>query len=288
MKPSGIIYYYEWDCPMFRSPKQSSPVNTIDAPSRASGKMPQAHHDPSPSHGATSWSAILGIGLLALSLGGLTAPMIPRLRMEVQYAYNRLYQKLASQGVPFRSYFSKSPDTEAGKQTIKTTPVVFNPLQQPDGSIIEPINKEFSLIIPKIGINAQVIPDVNPTKETEYLSALKDGIAHSSFSYTPDEKGTVYLFSHSTNYDWFVEDLNAVFYLLKNLEEGDTAVIAYKETLYTYTITGKQVVKPTEIEYLLPEQNGHKLILQTCWPPGSISERLLIFADLIEGKNEAI
>ena len=208
---------------------------------------------------------MVGLGLLALSLGGLSGPMIPRLRLEAQY--------LASQGAPLRK---------------PVQPAIFNPLQTLDGKIIEPINREFSLIVPKIGINAPIIIGVNPTKPGEYLAALEQGIAHSSLSYFPDEDGTVYLFSHSTNYDWFVKDLNAVFYLLKNLEEDDTVVIYYKNMPYTYRITGKQVVKPTAVNYLAPQAGAKRLILQTCWPPGSTSERLLIFADLVEETNQKI
>lgn len=167
-------------------------------------------------------------------------------------------------------------------------PAFFDPLKTADGTLIEPVNKDFSLVIPKIGINASVIPAVNPTKPGEYLPALEQGIAHSSLSYFPDEDGTVYLFSHSTNYEWFVNDLNAVFYLLKNLEEDDLVVLFYKGNSYTYKITGKQVVKPTAVSFLVPQAGARRLILQTCWPPGSTSERLLIFADLVESSNGAI
>lgn len=302
MKTSSIIYYYEWDCPSFRSPATNRPQTAVLTTSGYSGNL--SRNGSESFHGNThtalqkrsSWTTVFGLGMVALALGGMSAPLIPRLRLEAQYAVLQTHH-IAAIFAPKLSFvghiLQKKLSFVAGQakpmdQTAPATPALFNPLKQSDGSIIDPVNKEFSLVIPKIGINAKVIPNINPTKEKEYISALKDGIAHSSFSYTPDEDGTVYLFSHSTNYDWFVNDLNAVFYLLKNLEEGDLAVISYKGVAYTYKITGKQVVKPTEIEYLLPEKNGRKLILQTCWPPGSIAERLLIFADLIEDQNLAI
>ncbi len=204
----------------------------------------------------------LGIALLAIGLGGILGPYTPNIRLETAQAI-RSYQK-------------------EQKPLPKSVPVVFEPLTTPDGASIDPINNEFSLIVPKVGINAAVIPGINPMSPNSYTEALKKGIAHASTSFLPDEDGTVYLFSHSTNYDWFVKDLNAVFYMLKNLEKGDVAIIIYKGTRYTYKITDKKIVSPSSTAYLMPTAGKRNLILQTCWPPGSVSERLLIFADLIE------
>jgi len=167
-------------------------------------------------------------------------------------------------------------------------PVVFNPLVTPEGAAIEPVNREFSLIVPKIGINAPVIAAVNPANPGVYLEALQKGVAHAATSFFPDEAGTVYLFSHSTNYEWFVRDLNAVFYLLKNLEAGDLVVIFYKGNRYTYRLTEKRIVGPKEVGYLVPQAAERRLILQTCWPPGSVAQRLLLFAELIEETAQAV
>lgn len=207
----------------------------------------------------------LAFSLIALSLGGIAGPLTPGLRMEAFYAWKQLS-------------FARPPLA----RLPKSVPVVFNPLKTEDGSSIDPASKEFGLVIPKVGINTSVIPAVNPSDPGEYLEALKKGVAHASTSYFPDEDGTVYLFSHSTNYDWFVKDLNAVFYLLKNLTEGDLIVVYYKGRQYTYKLREKRVVKPTDVSYLIPQKGAKTLILQTCWPPGSTSERLLLFADFVE------
>jgi LPXTG-site transpeptidase (sortase) family protein len=213
----------------------------------------------------------LGLALLALGLGGMIGPIIPTLRLESSYAVK---QAVAS------AHASES----AAKPLPKSVPVVFNPLVAADGSVITPINRNFSLVIPKIGVNAPVIANVNPAKEKEYDAALLKGVAQASTSMLPDANGTVYLFSHSTNYDWFVKDLNAVFYLVKNLKQGDLIVIIYKGKEYTYRLRETRIVAPTEISYLVPQTGKKGLILQTCWPPGSVSKRLLVLADLIQEK----
>lgn len=216
----------------------------------------------------------LGIMLLALGFGGIFGPLIPSLRLETAYA---LQQASIA--------YNPQPTTYP---LPKSVPVVFEPLKGPDGAIIEPVSTDFGIVIPKIGVNATVIPGVDPTKQSGYVDALQAGVAHANTSFFPSEDGTVYLFSHSTNYDWFVKDLNAVFYLVKNLEKDDVIVLMYKNKRYTYKITSKKVVSPKNISYLIPYAGKKNLILQTCWPPGSTTERLLIFADLIEEQNKQI
>ncbi len=215
----------------------------------------------------------LGLSLVALSLGGLVGPWTPEVRLETGYYLNKAVAAV-------QQYIN--PTIRSTKPLPPAAPVILDPLKTPDGSSIDPVNREFSLIVPSVGINAPVISGVDPTKPGIYKEALEKGVAHSSLSFLPNENGTVYLFSHSTNYDWFVKDLNAIFYLLKNVQNGQHVVVFYKGVRYTYRISGKKVVKPRDINYLVPKVGESRLILQTCWPPGSVSERLLIFADLTE------
>jgi LPXTG-site transpeptidase (sortase) family protein len=222
-----------------------------------------------------NWQKRTGIALVILSTLGLLAPLTQKFRLETAYNLGIAKHAIASQINPV-------------KPLPPSTPVIFNPLVAPDGTKITPVNTTFSIIVPKIGINSPVLEGVNPADTKEYNDALKKAVAHASTSFTPDQNGTVYLFSHSTNYDWFVKDLNAVFYLLKNLEIGDFIVLYYHGQQYTYKLTNTQIVKPTNVAYLVPEEGRKSLILQTCWPPGSTSERLLIFADLIEEHSESI
>jgi len=213
-----------------------------------------------------AWPRALGIALLALGIGGAIGPLIPAMRMEGAYALARTKTAIAPTAAPLPA----------------SAPVLFNPLITPDGTEITPVNTSFSLVIPTIGVNAPVVANVDPTKPNDYGAALLQGVAHASTSFTPDEDGTVYLFSHSTNYDWFVKDLNAVFYLLKNLKADDLVVVMYQGTRYTYKIRETKVVSPQDISSLVPVVGQKSLILETCWPPGSVAQRLLVLADLID------
>lgn len=207
--------------------------------------------------------------LLAVAAGGVIISYLPRITLETRYFLSQARDKIIEQATPVRLALAEN----------KT---VIDPLKTVNGSVIQPVNTDFSIVVPKIGINAPITAGVDPTNPKEYNKVLATAVAQSSTSFTPDKAGTVYLFSHSTNYDWFVKDLNAVFYLLKDLENGDYIVLFYKGVRYTYQLTEKRVVQPGEISYLVPHAGKKNLILQTCWPPGSVSERLLLFADLVE------
>jgi len=222
-----------------------------------------------------NWRHLAAMVLFAITVDGLIISLYPKVKLESQYFLSQAKAKIAKSATP------------VGQEMAKNK-IVFNPLTGNDGTRIDPINTEFSIIVPKIGINASVTEGVDPTNPKEYNQVLKTAVAHAATSFTPDKSGTVYLFSHSTNYDWFVSDLNAVFYLLKNLESDDYIVVFYKGVRYTYRLTEKRVVKPSEISYLVPEVGKKKLILQTCWPPGMVAERLLIFADLVDEETQQI
>jgi LPXTG-site transpeptidase (sortase) family protein len=229
---------------------------------RLTGLLPKPHHYP-------LYLRLCGFMLLAIAIGGVIRPMLPTLQAETAYQATQLKLK-----------FTKPAKPE--KALPASVPKVFDPLITPDGLPIVPVDTDFGIVVPKVGINAAVIPAVDPANPKDYDDALLEGVAHASTSFYPDENGTVYLFSHSTNYEWFVKDLNAVFFLLKNLDVKDTVVLTYKGKRYTYEVTQKKIVKPSEVAYLKPVAGKRTLILQTCWPPGSTTERMLIFADLVD------
>lgn len=217
----------------------------------------------------------LGVALVVLSAIGVLIPLIPKATFETSY----IVEQTQHQAIVEKKQAQPMP---------ASVPLAFNPLIGPDGKEIKPINTDFSIIVPKIGINAPVIANVDALNPKEYTKALSEGVAHAKSSYLPNQDGATYLFSHSTNYQWFVKDLNAIFYNVKNLEDGDLIVVFYQGKRYTYKYKNRVIVPPSDTTYLLPITGKKMLILQTCWPPGTTEDRLLIFADLIEEQGQAI
>lgn len=146
--------------------------------------------------------------------------------------------------------------------------------------ILIPKDTDFGIVIPKIGANAKIVPNVDPANEDEFLAALRIGIAHAKGTVFPGMEGTTYLFSHSTDNFWNVGRYNAIFYLLKDLTIGDGVVVYFENIRHNYVVYDSKIVDPSEVGYL---QNSHMkgkqiLIMQTCWPPGTTWKRLLVFA----------
>lgn len=144
--------------------------------------------------------------------------------------------------------------------------------------ILKPQDPEYSIVIPKIGANSRIIPNVNAGNEDEYLTALKIGVAQALGTANPGENQHIFLFAHSADNIFDVGTYNAVFYLLYKLEKGDEVSIFYKNKRYVYTVTDKKIVDPSEVQYLTRKTNSELLTMQTCYPPGTTLKRLLVFA----------
>lgn len=144
-----------------------------------------------------------------------------------------------------------------------------------------PEDPKFSVVIPKIGANARILPNIDAADKDVYLAALQKGVAHTSGTTFPGEDGHIFLFAHSTDYFWNVGSYNAVFYLLYKLEKSDEIDIFYKGQRHVYQVVGSQIVDPQQVEYLTRKSNKEFLTLQTCWPPGTTLKRLLVFANRV-------
>jgi LPXTG-site transpeptidase (sortase) family protein len=149
--------------------------------------------------------------------------------------------------------------------------------------IIRPVSSEFGIVIEKIGANAQVVPNVDPGSEADYTRALAIGVAHAKGTAFPGDKGNIYLFSHSTDAPWNIVRYNAIFFLLDKLETGDKVVMFYQNRRYDYVVFDKAVVKPTDTHFLTDTYSQSVLTLQTCYPPGTLSDRLIVRARLAGG-----
>ncbi len=151
--------------------------------------------------------------------------------------------------------------------------------------LIKPVNTDFSLVIEKIGVNAPVVRDVPVSDEDAYIEALKNGIAHaSSAPYPSEEPGNVYLFAHSSINFWRLGKYAKVFNLLRKLEKGDNVNVFYEEKQYTYEVINSEIYKGFNTYPLKRATLEPILTLQTCDPPGTTFNRLVVTAALKEVK----
>lgn len=187
---------------------------------------------------------------------------------EIRFTFDALFHKRYVVGQPT---IQKEPEKGGLAKLFQTNTV----------EILTPEDPEFSLLIPKIGANARILPNIDAADENVYLPVLQRGVAHALGTAFPGENGHIFLFAHSTDYFWNVGTYNAVFYLLYKLEKGDQVDLFYKGQRYVYRIVAKEMVNPQDVQYLTRKTNKEFLTLQTCWPPGTTLKRLLVFASRI-------
>ncbi|MFA5827731.1 MAG: sortase [Candidatus Shapirobacteria bacterium] len=145
---------------------------------------------------------------------------------------------------------------------------------------VEPVDRDFSIVIPKIGANTKVIKNIDPHNPKEYQLALTRGVAHALNSGLPNEQGNTFIFAHSAGNWYQANRYNAVFYLLNKLVEGDEIIVYYQNKDYHYFVTETKLVNGSEISYLRNTSFGHQLTLMTCWPPGTTLKRQIVIANL--------
>lgn len=156
--------------------------------------------------------------------------------------------------------------------------------QKNETNYIEPIDKEFGIIIPKINANAKIIKNVDPYNSLIYQSALSEGVAHANGTPLPGEPGRIFLFSHSSVNFYDALRYNSVFYLLSKLEWGDEIILYSQNKPYKYKVIGTEKVNPNNVDYISDAYKPSEefLTLMTCWPLGSTYKRLLVHAQRVE------
>ncbi len=214
----------------------------------------------------------IGNFLFLFAIFGVIATFGPALYYEVQF---RIIQ---ARGVHFE-VAKTSALGELTKEQKRSSASFADLLTGSKEQTLIPIDTQFSILIPKIGATAKVIPNVDPSDENKFLPALLEGVAHAQGSVFPGLSGNIYLFAHSADNFWDAGQYNAIFYLLKDLEKGDEVVIFYQNQRYNYYVTDSRIVEPDDVSFITEANTGNEqLILQTCWPPGTTFKRLLVFA----------
>jgi len=199
---------------------------------------------------------LLGNALLVLSLGGIFLTMYPVLRTQIAY---RAVKIASTNPTETRGYFN---DILQGQPAV-------TPVDAPDPS--------FSIVVPKIDAAAKIVANVDPANKAEYDRMLKQGVAHAAGTGFPGGGGVIWLFAHSASAPWDIVRYNAVFYLLAELEPGDSVIVFFSGKRFNYRVADKKIIESHDTSFL-KEQIGETLVLQTCWPPGTISKRIIVLA----------
>jgi len=192
---------------------------------------------------------LVAVWLVLFSASSLFIAYLPILQKEIDYRLNRL------PGIVINK-------TETKK--ISTTPV----------------NTDFTIVIPKINVNSNIVSNVDLNNKDKAELILKKNIGHALGSALPGQKGTVYLYGHSAFMDIFGSEQNSVFYLLDKLEAGDEIEVFYNGYRYFYLVSEAKVTEASDVSFLL--SGKEQLVLQTCWPLGTDLKRFVVIAKPIK------
>ncbi len=225
----------------------------------------------------------IGNFLVLMSIFGFIAVFGPIAFYEIQYGAAKIFQvhysvadtKQTQGPTELGKLLTQMQETPEARQSLFGT-IVSGKKEQ----LLIPDSAQFSVIIPKIGAHAPITQNVDPNDEQGYLRVLQNSVAHAKGSALPGLKGSTYLFAHSADSFWNVGRYNAVFYLLNKMEVGDDVIIFYSGQRYDYVVKKTEIVEAEDTHYIASNiGQGEKIILQTCWPPGTAWKRFLVFAE---------
>ncbi len=148
------------------------------------------------------------------------------------------------------------------------------------------------IIIEKIGVSAPVVFNMGDTQDHIY-SGLERGAVHLDDSPKPGERGTSFVFGHSSAFPWYSGKYGSVFSLLSELQSGDTIYVRYSDgRMFRYIVKDSIIFNPFasifnavpsihDIAVLNhPDPKSNTLVLISCWPVGTNYKRIAIEATL--------
>ena len=121
------------------------------------------------------------------------------------------------------------------------------------------------LRIPKLGLDKVVVEGTD-------AASLRKGPGHQPGTAPLGGAGNAVIGGHRTTY-------GAPFYRLDELEPGDAITVQVPTGEVRYTVTGSQVVEPTDV-WILEPTTDDRLTLFTCTPRYSAAQRLVVTAAL--------
>ena len=155
-----------------------------------------------------------------------------------------------------------------------------------DPTITQTVSADPRLIIPKLNVDVPVRYNV---PLSGIMQAMNNGVAHyriAGASAYPGEIGNFILTGHSAGDVYSSNPYKYIFSGLERLENGDLIYVNYNSVRYTYRVTKKEVVEPTNVAALVVQTDKPLITLVTCTPLGTSRYRLLVTGEQISPSYE--
>jgi sortase A len=124
------------------------------------------------------------------------------------------------------------------------------------------------VIIPRINLNQSIVQGTD-------WEALKQGVGQLQNGVNPgDSRGNLVLSAHNDIY-------GELFRYLDRLEPGDRFQVQTQNQVYTYEVTGSDVVNPTDV-HVMDDRGRPTVTLISCYPYQVNTQRIVVFADRVD------
>ena len=157
-----------------------------------------------------------------------------------------------------------------------------------DPTITTAPTAEPKLIIPKLNVDVPVHFNIaNDTATVE--NAMNHGVAQFKIpgaDALPGQVGNLVISGHSAGDIYSNNQYKFIFSGLERLQDNDLIYVNYNSVRYTYKVTKKQTVEPTNVAALVYPTSKPILTLITCTPLGSDRYRLLVTAEQVSPTYE--
>ncbi len=147
---------------------------------------------------------------------------------------------------------------------------------------------ESFVVLPSIGTVSPIEDIRNPSVVSSFLMGIAQGyqpyLNYGTVFYPntakPREIGNSTIFGHSSNIKSEENKIGNTFKLLPLIKRGDIYYIVQKNNngydVYPYEVSEKKIIKPEQTDVLRQDIKWHISTLMTCYPIGTLDERLVV------------
>ncbi len=128
--------------------------------------------------------------------------------------------------------------------------------------------------IPALKVEVPLVKAVSMSDE-DILAALGTGVALYPNGVQPGQDGNAFIAGHSTGEPW-KGSYRFAFLSINKLKKGDSVLVDYEGTRYTYVVSGSHIINPQTIPTLKSEGKEPTLSLMACWPLWTSKNRMII------------
>lgn len=231
------------------------------------------------------WTCI-GLGLFLLGFVAhqlfFTTWLAQQNNTELAVAARSYFDATEAQAVPYPGDATDGSDNadSTDPNPGETEPDAPPGGEQPPTLLVEPTppsGEPFAIIrIPTI----DRLADGWTVVEGVTRADLRNGAGHMPATPLPGQPGNAVISGHRTTY-------GAPFHELDQLVPGDLIEVETALGVHTYAMRESVIVRPTEL-WVTDDRPGAWLTLTTCHPKYSARQRLIVFAELVDGPNAAV